>query len=272
MAVDDLATNLRLLCSYGRSISDVCRRLKMNRQQFNRYLAGKAKPSLRTVRRICDFFGIDDHEIFLNYEDFRNLIRLRPPKLDSVQNPLHEFFERLCQPPDQPFTDSEKYVGYYYYYFQPDRNIRDIYRNLLYIRKEGDLLLSKQIERYPNSEFNLPNVIKHEGIVYSMANRLVITERETHAEKSHWHTILNMSDYSRLTFLSGLSIGIAPDSGHDISCFRSLCEYLGGEINIRAALSTCGAHKYDSPAISDYVRHCVTNELADNDYSFMPRF
>ena len=32
----DLAANLRLLCSYGRSVSDVCRRLGINRQQLIR--------------------------------------------------------------------------------------------------------------------------------------------------------------------------------------------------------------------------------------------
>lgn len=272
MAVEHFPQNLRLLCSYGQSVTDICRRVKINRQQFNRYLSGKSRPSLHTVRRICDFFGIDDHEMFLDYGEFHDLIRLRPPRLDRTQNPLHAFYDRLCQSPDQRIKDADKYVGYYFYYFQPDRQSRVIYRNLFRIYKEGDLLLTKQLERYPNSEFNLPNVMKHEGIAYSMSDRLVITEREEQSGASLWHAIFYASDYNRVTFLSGLSLGITPDSAHEIICTRALLEYLGDEIDLKATLKSCGAHEFESPEIGDYIRHCVSNNLQSNDIAFSPVF
>lgn len=56
----DLPKNLRLLCSYHRSIAAVCRELGVNRSQFNRYLGGETMPSLRLMRRICDFFGVEE--------------------------------------------------------------------------------------------------------------------------------------------------------------------------------------------------------------------
>lgn len=272
MALDDLAQNLRLLCSYGRSVTDICRRLDINRQQFNRYLAAKSKPSLHTVRRICDFFGIEDHEIFLDYEEFAELIRLRPPRVDQPRNPLHGFFERLCQSPDQALKEPQKYAGYYFFYFQPDRQRRLIYRNLIHIYQEGGLLLSKQVERYPDSEFNLPRVMKHEGVVYSMSDRLVLTEREEQAGSSLWHSIFYASDYNRVTFLSGLSMGINPDSAHDVICCRSLLEFLGSEIDVRKALGKCGGYAPESPEISDYVMHCVVNDVPENAAAMMPRY
>ncbi|MGC1426952.1 MAG: helix-turn-helix transcriptional regulator, partial [Albidovulum sp.] len=57
MASDPIHDNIRLLCSYGQSVSDICRRAGFNRQQFNKYINGHAQPSLATLRRICDFFG-----------------------------------------------------------------------------------------------------------------------------------------------------------------------------------------------------------------------
>ena len=55
MAIEESCGELRLLCSYGRSTSDVCRRAGINRQQFNKYLNGHARPSLPTLRRLADF-------------------------------------------------------------------------------------------------------------------------------------------------------------------------------------------------------------------------
>ncbi|MEM7224335.1 MAG: helix-turn-helix transcriptional regulator [Pseudomonadota bacterium] len=272
MALEDLAQNLRLLCSYGRSVSDICRRLDINRQQFNRYLAGKSKPSLHTVRRICDFFGIEDHEILLDHREFAELIRLRPPRVDQPRNPLHGFFEKLCQSPEQTLKEPGKYAGYYYFYFQPSRLEGTIYRNLIRFYQDGDLLLSKQLERYPDSEFNLPRVMKHEGVVYCMSDRLVLTEREEQGGSSLWHSIFYASDYNRITFLSGLSMGITPDSAHDVICYRSILEFLGSEIDVRNALKGCGGYPPASPEISDYVRHCVENDLPDNVPAMMPKY
>lgn len=42
----DLPANLKALCSYHKSIAEVCRQLGMNRSQFNRYLSGETFPSL----------------------------------------------------------------------------------------------------------------------------------------------------------------------------------------------------------------------------------
>jgi hypothetical protein len=54
----DFTHNLGLLCSYQRSIAEICRKLGFNRQQFNKYLAGSVMPSrpqhaadLRFLRR-----------------------------------------------------------------------------------------------------------------------------------------------------------------------------------------------------------------------------
>ena len=51
--------NLRTLCQELGSVSDVCRRLGVNRTQFNRYLSGESFPRPDVLKRLCDFFGVD---------------------------------------------------------------------------------------------------------------------------------------------------------------------------------------------------------------------
>lgn len=74
----NLSQNLRLLCSYYKSIAEVCRRLGINRPQFNRYLSGQHKPSANTLRRLCEFFGVDEQEILLPHGQFQRIVDVRP--------------------------------------------------------------------------------------------------------------------------------------------------------------------------------------------------
>lgn len=51
--------NLRKLCKTTGSIAGLCRDLKINRTQFNRYLSGESFPRPDVLAKICTFFDID---------------------------------------------------------------------------------------------------------------------------------------------------------------------------------------------------------------------
>ncbi|MEM6339869.1 MAG: helix-turn-helix transcriptional regulator [Pseudomonadota bacterium] len=51
--------NLRLLSSKYQSVSDLSRRLGINRTQYNRYLSGESFPRPDVLARICEFFDVD---------------------------------------------------------------------------------------------------------------------------------------------------------------------------------------------------------------------
>jgi transcriptional regulator with XRE-family HTH domain len=74
MKNDNFTDNLKLLCSHAKSITQVCEHLSLNRQQFHRYLNGSSHPSLSNMRDICDYFGVEEHEILPEKEAFRQLI------------------------------------------------------------------------------------------------------------------------------------------------------------------------------------------------------
>ncbi|MBL9052493.1 MAG: helix-turn-helix transcriptional regulator, partial [Tabrizicola sp.] len=100
MSSIDLGPNLRLLCSYGRSISAICRQARINRHQLQRYLNGSAAPSLHTLRRICDFFGVEEHEILLPQRDFAALIKIRPPQLARSRDRISEYMAGFIEAQD----------------------------------------------------------------------------------------------------------------------------------------------------------------------------
>ena len=91
---DAFGTNLQLLCSHYRSIAEVCRRLAINRAQFNRYLSGQSLPTRHNLKRICDFFGVEDYELSQPPEQFAALIGSRAKDRPAARDPL----QRLLQP------------------------------------------------------------------------------------------------------------------------------------------------------------------------------
>ena len=71
---EDFAANLRLLCDQRGSISQICRKMKINRQQFNKYLSGKHAPSTANSRMIADHFRLSPDVLFSPHAEFRAMI------------------------------------------------------------------------------------------------------------------------------------------------------------------------------------------------------
>jgi len=109
------AENLRLLCSHHTSVAEVCRRIRINRQQFNKYLSGSSTPSMHTLRRICDFFGVEEGEIFLPAREFADIVLVRR-EAPAASFPLAASIEQIAA----RFSDSQqklqRYCGYYFTY------------------------------------------------------------------------------------------------------------------------------------------------------------
>ena len=91
---DHLGENLKLACSHYRSISEVCRQLQINRAQFNKYLSGQSRPTPFNLKRIGDFFGVEDYELGLPPEQFARLIGARASQSGTQANdPLLRYKE-----------------------------------------------------------------------------------------------------------------------------------------------------------------------------------
>src|SRR5262245_55043078 len=68
-----LPENLRTLCERAGTVSDMCRKIGINRQQFNKYLAGTHAPSKSNLRAIASFFGLSEDVLFSSPSDFRSM-------------------------------------------------------------------------------------------------------------------------------------------------------------------------------------------------------
>lgn len=255
----NLAQNLRTLCSYSRSISDICRRVSLNRQQFDRYLNGQTQPSLATLRRICDFFGVDEAEILMEPRAFADLVRLRPPRLGLKPSRFDTQTTLLLDRREGTDPLLSRHAGFYHVHACPDPTRRYILRTLCWIGPIDGAWISKSIERHSPEEFALPETLRYGGIVLEAHDRIIVQERELGRGRGLWTTVLIASDHMP-NFLPGLVLGISPEGSHEVSATRTVWQYLGQKIDVRAALRACGVVNPDAPGLPEYIRNLVATD------------
>lgn len=261
----NLPANLALLCSHYTSIAEVCRRLDVNRQQFNKYLSGHSRPSRHNMRRICDFFGVTESEILMEPGRFEELVAVRRNPLDRgwLDEPLRhlESLYKISRPLDL-------YVGHYFRYFYSFGYPGRIIRSLCTIYQKDGKYYWKNLEvmRGSTDTGNYATVSKYLGICLLIADRIFIFEYESLGRNSLTQVTLYPSYQKRVDKLIGVQTGGPVRRGRKPGASRVVLEYLGQRINLREALHQSGLFDEDDPRINAAIRTMIRNDIPEGSY------
>ncbi|WLH36234.1 helix-turn-helix transcriptional regulator [Pseudomonas sp. FP2196] len=249
-----LPANLRLLCSHYRSVAEVCRKIRINRGQFNKYLCGKSVPTPFNLKRICDFFGVEEFEIGLPSEQFIALIGVKANKSHAsgevaASRIMHEHLREQSSP------ELKAHIGYYYEYYHAMTEPGSILCSLVQVREEGDDVVYERNERLQIAgaagDFER---YRYLGIAYYLRDRLFFVDYESITSNEISQTILIPSFKSCITRLNGLKMGVSAADHRAPSCSRVVWEYLGQEIDRVDAYRRVRLYKPDDCAIDDDLR------------------
>jgi hypothetical protein len=209
--IADFAANLRYLCDLRGSVSHVCRKAKINRQQFNKYLSGRHLPSPVNVRIIADHFGLTSELMFSDHEDFRALIdgnffdtfaRLRQ------QSQVQAFISTLMGNPE---SVEGSLLGVYDRYQYSSIYPRKILRAAFCIYRGPDLLQHAYVERFPN--YDRPGetayTFKYHGFVAPIEGRIFTVDFESAQRNEMTFGILSVVQRNSKRFMLGITSGIA---------------------------------------------------------------
>lgn len=257
----ELRTNLALLCGYHPSIAEVCRKLGINRQQFNKYLAGASYPSRHNMRRICDFFGVSESELLMEPQQFENIVSLKrkPMEQEELSRPLRHL-DRLYQ----HSQGLDKYVGYYFRYFYSFGNPGQVIRSLVSIYKEDERFFWKNIELPRDPETGRSQGLnKYQGAVFYLADRIYVLEYESIEVSSITQATLYPSHRSRLDTLVGIQTGGPTRRGRKPGASKVALEYLGRDIDVRQAMKRIGLFWPQSGQIRDEILTLIENRIDD---------
>lgn len=252
---------MALLCSYHFSIAEVCRKLGINRQQFNKYLAGASHPSRRNMRRICDFFGVSESELLMEPQQFENIVSLKrkPMEQEELSKPLRHL-DRLYQHSQR----LDKYVGYYFRYFYSFGNPGKVIRSLVSVYKEGERFYWKNIELLRDPETGRSQGLnKYEGAVFYLADRIHVLEYESLEVNSITQATLYPSHRSRLDTLVGIQTGGPTRRGRKPGASKVALEYLGRDIDVRQAMKRIGLFDPRNGHIRKEILTLIENRIDD---------
>ena len=264
----DFSKNLRLLCSYYKSVAEVCRKLRINRPQFNRYLSGRYKPSAHGLRRLCDFFGVEEHEILMPHSQFELLIQVRPRSQTVEKTHPETAHLSLLQGNSRGL---EKYLGYYFEYHYSMAFPGKILRNLVCLERQGGGVYYQRTERLQLNPSERVYHSKYLGMVHLLTDRIFLIDYESLTGNQITQTILIPTFKSRVGRLSGLRLGASASGERIPSCTRVVLEYLGRQVDIRRTLGLCSTFVADSGQISRTILEAISNEMSPGEHHFRAR-
>lgn len=251
---DFLPANLKLLCSHYRSIAEVCRKLRINRGQFNKYLGGNSFPTPFNLKRICDFFGVEEAEIHLPPDQFGTLIGVKARHISSPREVAapQRMLDHLRQ---QSSLQLEAHTGYYYEYYHAMTEPGSILCSLVHLHEEGEHFVYERNERLQlaggGGAFER---YRYVGIAYYLQDRLFLIDYESLTSNEISQTILIPSFKSCITRLNGLKMGVSAADHRTPACSRVVWEYLGREIDQVDAYRRVRLYSMDDPTVDDDLR------------------
>ncbi|MBZ9975887.1 helix-turn-helix transcriptional regulator [Mesorhizobium sp. B2-3-14] len=129
----NLAANLRRLCKDHASVSAVCRELGINRTQFERYLQGQTVPNKATAKLICDYFRVDEAELYRDPGAPSPAAPGLPPISESL-------FTQMIRPPAPSIAG-----GTYFTYFSIPGRSDLLVRAITFVRREAELVTFRRV-------------------------------------------------------------------------------------------------------------------------------
>lgn len=270
MANENLRENLRLLLSYGSSITKTSEALGINRQQIHRYLSGENRPSLRTMHEICDYFGVEESEILLAPAEFKSIISLRKPRGPEM-DPFGEYVAKINRINPSSNDNMKPYLGFYHSYFMPVEFPGKILRSLVKLFSERGFTYLKNIENYSSTARRTRSTLKFTGVVFHTGERIMSHEREVKAGQMMWTTVLHPQNTDQTNLLTGLSMGVSSAAVRDTACYRVVWEPIDGTHDIRSALRLCGLFEHDDESIPNDIREAIINDVRPDENAFIGR-
>ena len=251
---EDFSSNIRNLCAEKPSITHVCREIGINRQQFNRYLSGEGMPSAHNLRRICNYFGLKEADLFLSREKFETLHTINSNK--STKTPINI----LSQAFPGNLGAMRRYIGTYYSHFFTPSWDGNILKGLVMLYERDGYIVSRSVERGTNPDGTIRFRVRFDGLASYRSNRIFIIESEQGNEGSMVETILFPAHRQQISYLRGMTMGVAWRPRLMPYSSRTIWQRVSERTSAREALKRCGVFPLDSRYINKTVRDFLSED------------
>ncbi len=256
------AANLRQLCALQTSIADVCRDTGINRQQFNKYLAGRAIPSARILRKICQRLEVSEDALLSaplkgGHGAYHPLVAApRVPQLGrELDRLLKLFLPDLREAGRVMLQDFGP--GAYHVYFPFRGSSSHVLRSYQEVWWQKDLLMFTRLTRLkePGQREDM-GFGRHFGV--ALASRGEVSLLARNRTSPHQISMINIPP---VTVLKNYFVGLSITHGAGLPlASRVVIERLDPEARRRDHLKLCGVMPADDPRIPGFVQNVLKPE------------
>ena len=248
---DDLASNLKEVSTNRHSVSELCRELGFNRQQFARYLTGDSRPSAHNLKRIADGLEIPVADLVKPHSEFLSMYGRRSTERQTL--PLI----------DRAFPGDIKklrpLLGYYHGHFELPDSAGLIVRSLVRLIEHEGRVTSTSIERGNHRDDTGGYLSKYQGLVSYLGNCIFVVEFEYLTGDSIVETVLFPPYRKKLDLMSGLTFGVTSRVHRQPFASGVIWKFLGKTIDKKSALGRCGRVALSDRTLDPNVRKFFAN-------------
>ncbi|ACE94865.1 UNVERIFIED_ORG: transcriptional regulator with XRE-family HTH domain [Rhizobium esperanzae] len=205
------AANLRTLCDRQGSVAAVCRKIKVNRQQFNKYLSGAHLPAAANMRIIANYFGLSVPILFSDPEEFRTLVDGNFFHAMSAVRQLPEFARFVSAMLVENSVPDSDLVGVYDRYQFSSIYKGFVLKSAFCIYRANQFLQHYYVERFPSFDDpkKMEYVFKYYGFCFPVADRLFTADFEGIQSNELTFGVYAQVKRNSKKFMFGISSGIA---------------------------------------------------------------
>ncbi len=233
--------NLRTLCEQGGSVTAICRKININRQQFNKYLSGKHVPSDANLRIIANHFGLSIAILFSDPDELRTLVdgnffhaMMTAKKMPKMPNFIADMVVGTT-------TYENELVGIYDRYQYSSIYKGSILKSVFCIYRNGEYLQHYYVERFPSYDDpgKAEYIFKYYGLCFAFDERFFTIDVE--GIQRNEMTFGSFAAVKRNTkkFMFGIGGGIAATQFRQPYATRVVLQYRGPGLIKREHLMGC---------------------------------
>ena len=263
---ETFAKNLRMHCGNFPSIAHVCRGVTINRQQFNKYLQGQNLPSSRLRRKLCQFLGVSEEEMFAKASVMVKPENGTTSPYESQVHPKsgNEFAKRLAA----SISDDENKSGiltlrpgFYLCYFHLQNFSHFLVRSLLKVTASNQGVTFVRHTYFRSSTYP-PRVIsrgRHSGVVFESAQEISLLGFS--ACRPHHFSLLTFEKMKDEGEDILLGIGLTKGSSKTFAT-RVCLEFIGSKrSDAKAKLEFVGVVGLNDPTINENIAIAMSQDI-----------
>lgn len=250
-----VAANLMQLANSFDSMAEFCRKLDINRQQFNKYIVGQHVPAHKVIQKIARFFFLEPEDLFRRPSEFKQLLAGKNFGLPFEPQGAPELLKMmpLLKSSDEALRSM---LGVYYRYHLSSIYKGKILRSVTWIYHKDNTTRYATVERFPLlDESGKPGyTFTYHGFCMLLGDRIFLIDSESKQRNEVTLSILNQQHRRPNRFFYGLYTAVASSSYRQPFSTRLVFQHVTTGRLERKHLRSATALSPDDPALPLEVR------------------